>query len=109
VLIVHSAAAETGKGKGKMTAEEQEAVQEGVDPEVNDDDEDDLDKLIVTGKRQRKKVDYASVSTSHTNLHRLIDKQAEAKENAGIDEEEEDEDSDEPGQQRSVHFCRHSH
>lgn len=44
------------KGKGKSTEEpEPEAAAEA------DLEEDDLDNLIVTGKRNRKKVDYSKV------------------------------------------------
>lgn len=42
------------KGKGKSTAEPEAEAE--AEPE-----EDDLDNLIVSGKRNRKKVDYSKV------------------------------------------------
>ena len=49
-----------------MTDDEQKALDDekevlGDKQEVDDGEEEDLDKLIVHGKRQRKVVDYTSV------------------------------------------------
>lgn len=48
------------KGKGKSTAEP-EAEAEGEAEAEAEPEEDDLDNLIVSGKRNRKKVDYSKV------------------------------------------------
>lgn len=48
------------KGKGKSTAEP-EAEPEGEGGDEAEPEEDDLDNLIVSGKRNRKKVDYSKV------------------------------------------------
>lgn len=48
------------KGKGKSTAEP-EAEGEAEGEAEAEPEEDDLDNLIVSGKRNRKKVDYSKV------------------------------------------------
>lgn len=46
------------KGKGKSTAEPEGEAEAEAEAEP---EEDDLDNLIVSGKRNRKKVDYSKV------------------------------------------------
>lgn len=46
------------KGKGRSTEEAEPEAEGGAEAEL---EEDDLDNLIVTGKRNRKKVDYSKV------------------------------------------------
>jgi len=63
------------KGKGKSTAQEEE--EEPAEQHIDSDE--DLDNLIVSGKRRRKPVDYTS---------------KEAMQAAGIDPDAKDEDED---------------
>lgn len=48
------------KGKGKSTAEPEAEGEAEAEAEA-EPEEDDLDNLIVSGKRNRKKVDYSKV------------------------------------------------
>lgn len=48
------------KGKGKSTAEPEGEAEAEAEAEA-EPEEDDLDNLIVSGKRNRKKVDYSKV------------------------------------------------
>lgn len=48
------------KGKGKSTAEPEGEGEAEAEAEA-EPEEDDLDNLIVSGKRNRKKVDYSKV------------------------------------------------
>lgn len=50
------------KGKGKSTAEPEGEGEGEAEAEAEaEPEEDDLDNLIVSGKRNRKKVDYSKV------------------------------------------------
>lgn len=60
ILRVKTDEAADKEGKGKST-EEPEPEGEGEAAAEADLEEDDLDNLIVTGKRNRKKVDYSKV------------------------------------------------
>lgn len=52
------AADKKGKGRSTEEAEPEAEAEGGAEAEL---EEDDLDNLIVTGKRNRKKVDYSKV------------------------------------------------
>lgn len=58
ILRVKTDEAADKKGKGKSTEEPEPEAEGGAEADL---EEDDLDNLIVTGKRNRKKVDYSKV------------------------------------------------